>query len=95
LHGQLDTVGVSRKSKVQGREPISMHPDDAAARGVGAGDVVRVFNDHGALLAGVVLDEVLLPGVVRLSTGAWFDAPWSEPLPPVTAPDPPTFAAGS
>ena len=73
LHSQLDNAGVSRRSKVHDREPIAMHPTDAAARGVADGSVVRVFNDRGALLAGVVLTESLLPGVVQLSTGAWYD----------------------
>lgn len=73
LHGQLDAGATSRGSKVQGREPIRIHPSDAAARGIGAGDVVRVHNDRGACLAGAVLDEGLRTGVVQLSTGAWYD----------------------
>jgi biotin/methionine sulfoxide reductase len=73
LHSQLDGGATSQSSKVQGREPIRIHPDDAAARGVGDGDVVRVFNDRGACLAGVVIDDRLRPAVVQLSTGAWFD----------------------
>ncbi|WP_460494680.1 molybdopterin dinucleotide binding domain-containing protein [Dactylosporangium cerinum] len=39
---------------------------------------MRVFNDRGACLAGVVLDDGLRRGVVRLPTGAWFD-PVEEP----------------
>jgi biotin/methionine sulfoxide reductase len=58
---------------VHAREPIHLHPGDAAARGIADGDVVRVFNDRGACLAGAVLDEALLPGVAQLSTGAWYD----------------------
>ena len=73
LHSQLDGGATSQTSKVQGREPIRMHPTDAAARGLVDGDVVRVFNDRGACLAGVVVDERLRPDVVQLSTGAWFD----------------------
>ena len=73
LHSQLDIGAVSQGSKVQGREPIRMHPVDAAARGLVDGDVVRVFNDRGACLAGVVVDDRLRPDVVQLSTGAWFD----------------------
>ena len=73
LHSQLDGGAVSQASKVQGREPIRMHPADAAARGLADGDVVRVFNDRGACLAGVVVDERVRPEVVQLSTGAWFD----------------------
>jgi len=73
LHAQLDAGRVSRAAKVAGREPIAMHPGDAAARGLSAGDVVRVFNDRGACLAGLVLSDALRPGVVQLSTGAWYD----------------------
>ena len=50
-----------------------MHPTDAAARGLTTGDVVRVFNDRGACLAGEMLDDRVRPQVVQLSTGAWFD----------------------
>ena len=56
-----------------GREPIRLHPDDAAARGVADGDLVRGFNDRGAGLAGARLDAGLLPGVAVLATGAWWD----------------------
>ncbi|WP_420831917.1 molybdopterin-dependent oxidoreductase [Mycolicibacterium austroafricanum] len=73
LHSQLDGGATSQASKVAGREPVRMHPDDAAERGLAAGDVVRVFNDRGACLAGVVLDDRVRPRVVQLSTGAWFD----------------------
>ena len=50
-----------------------MHPHDGAARGIAAGDVVRVWNERGGCLAGVRLSEDLMPGVVQLSTGAWYD----------------------
>ena len=73
LHSQLDVGGRSQASKVAGREPVRIHPDDAAARGIRDGDVVRVFNDRGACLAGAVVGEGLRPGVVQLSTGAWYD----------------------
>ncbi|WP_169330744.1 molybdopterin-dependent oxidoreductase [Kineosphaera limosa] len=73
LHSQLDQGATSQASKVAGREPIRLHPADAAARGVADGDVVLVSNDRGACLAGVVLSQELRPGVVQLSTGAWYD----------------------
>lgn len=73
LHGQLDAGAASQATKVAGREPIRMHPADARARDLSGGDVVRVFNDRGACLAGVVLDDRVRPQVVQLSTGAWFD----------------------
>jgi biotin/methionine sulfoxide reductase len=73
LHSQLDPVGPSAASKVRGREVLSIGPADAAARGVNDGDIVKVFNDRGACLAAARITEGLLPGVVLLPTGAWFD----------------------
>jgi biotin/methionine sulfoxide reductase len=73
LHSQLDPAPVSRNSKVNGREPVIMHASDAAARGLAAGDVVRVFNDRGSFLAGLVIADYLTPGVVQIATGAWYD----------------------
>lgn len=79
LHAQLDMGAHSQGSKVAGREPLRIHPDDAAARGIRDGEVVRVWNDRGSCLAGAVVSEDVRPGVVQLSTGAWFD-PSSEEL---------------
>jgi biotin/methionine sulfoxide reductase len=73
LHSQYDNGGYSQDSKVQGREPIRLHPEDARARGIADGDVVRVFNDRGSCLAGAVLDANLRRSVVQLATGAWWD----------------------
>ena len=73
LHSQFDHGSVSRASKVAGREPVRLHPQDAALRNVRDGDVVRIFNDRGACLAGAVLSAAVRPGVVQLATGAWFD----------------------
>jgi biotin/methionine sulfoxide reductase len=69
LHSQLDFGATSLGSKVQGREPVRIHPQDAAARGIADGDVVRLYNDRGACLAGAVLSDAVRPGVVQLSTG--------------------------
>jgi biotin/methionine sulfoxide reductase len=73
LHSQMDGGPVSRASKVAGREAARINPADAARRGIGDGDVVRVFNARGACLAGAVLDAGVMPGVVVMATGAWFD----------------------
>src|SRR5262249_52766991 len=42
-------------------------------RGIADGDVVRVFNGRGACLAGAVVDPGVMPGVVVMATGSWFD----------------------
>ena len=73
LHSQLDVGATSQASKVRGREPIRLHPTDAAARGIADGEVVRVFNDRGSCLAGVIVSDAVRPGVAQLSTGAWYD----------------------
>ena len=73
LHSQLDPGAASRAGKVAGREPLRMHPADAAARRLVDGDVVRVRNGRGACLAGLVVTDAVRPGVVQLSTGAWYD----------------------
>jgi biotin/methionine sulfoxide reductase len=73
LHSQMDAGPVSTSGKVAGREAIAISPADAKARGIRDGDVVRVFNDRGACLAGAVVTDALGAGVVRLSCGAWYD----------------------
>lgn len=73
LHSQLDHGSVSRSGKIGGREPVVLHPDDAATRGIKDGDAVRVFNDRGACFCGARISAEIRPGVIQISTGAWFD----------------------
>lgn len=73
LHSQLDHSPHSTRAKIQGREPVWIHPLDAQARGISDGDIVRVHNDRGHCLAGAVVTEDIRPSVLKLSTGAWFD----------------------
>jgi len=73
LHSQLDCGKASTEAKVAGREGLLINPLDAAARRIVDGDVVRLFNDRGACLAGARLSESVRPGVVVLPTGAWYD----------------------
>ncbi len=73
LHSQWDHGETSLNGKVDGREQIGLTPKDAKARDLGAGDLVRVFNDRGACLASVTIRDDLIEGVVQLPTGAWWD----------------------
>jgi len=73
LHSQLDNGVLSRESKIAGREPIRINAKDARARSINNGDIVRVFNERGACLAGAIVTDAVRPGVVVLPTGAWFD----------------------
>ena len=73
LHSQLDFGPLSSSGKIKEREKISLHPDDAIERSLKQGDIVRVFNDRGALLAGVEISTAVRPRVVHMATGAWWD----------------------
>ena len=73
LHSQLDFGGHSDEGKKRGREVMTIHPKDAAARGIGEGDIVRLSNARGACLATATLSEGIREGVVQLPTGAWYD----------------------
>ena len=73
LHSQLCGT-VNRESyQIAGREPCWMNPADAEPRGLKDGDVVRVFNDRGQLLAGLKITDEIMPGVIRINEGGWFD----------------------
>ena len=73
LHGQLDNGLDSKQSKINNREPVLINSIDAKKRSIRNNDIVILYNDRGKVLAGAVLSEDVMPGVVVLSTGAWFD----------------------
>lgn len=73
LHSQLDHGAVSRADRIDGREPVLMHPDDAAARGLAQGQKVRIENLRGTCLSVVQASDEVMPGVVQIATGAWLD----------------------
>jgi len=73
LHAQLDFAINSREAKINGRTALSIHPRDAQTKGINNGDIVRVFNDRGACLAGAVVTDDTQPGVLILPTGSWYD----------------------
>ena len=73
LHSQLDPGATSVANKIRGREPMRLNPLDAEKRGISQNDIVRVFNDRGACLAGARITDDVREGVVELSTGAWYD----------------------
>jgi len=73
LHSQMDPGPVASAHKVAGREKLHIHPQDAAARGIRSGDLVRVHNARGACLAAAALDDNVRAGVLIMATGSWFD----------------------
>lgn len=93
LHSQLDHGGASMASKIRGREPIRIHPDDAAARELTDGDIVRVFNDRGACLA--LSNDSGTSSLAHGSTGQHVLVQierFTGELPPVRAHEPPRLA---
>lgn len=73
LHSQMCHTSLREKYAVQGREPILINTKDAKKLGVKSGDVVRVFNKRGQVLAGAVVSDDIMQGVVRLCEGGWYD----------------------
>lgn len=73
LHAQNDNGSVSRSTKIEGREPCTLHPDTAEAFRVAAGDVVLIENQRGGCLAGVTVSGDIRPDCIWLATGAWLD----------------------
>ena len=73
LHSQLNHTSLRELYAVAGREPLTLHPQDARARNIQDGDVVRVWNHRGQVLAGAVVDDGIKPGVICLHEGAWPD----------------------
>ncbi len=74
LHSQLDQTPTQlTQRKVKSRQVVWINPTDAAARGIRSGDVVRIYNDRGAVLAAAQVTGRVRPEVVRLPEGGWYD----------------------
>ena len=71
LHSQLVHAGPSAERMPDGREELSVHPQDAQRLGLGHGQLAKVFNARGNCVARVKITDHLMPGVVALPTGAW------------------------
>jgi trimethylamine-N-oxide reductase (cytochrome c) len=82
VHAQCDDITWTREAytgKVLGfdgykYEPCWINPNDAKARGIKDGDIVKVFNERGAVLCGARVFERVMPGVVSVDHGARADA---------------------
>lgn len=51
---------------------VMMHPKDAEARGIKAGDLVYVYNDAGCMRVPALITRRQIPGVVSIGEGAWY-----------------------
>jgi len=82
VHSQCDDITWTREvgtCKVLGKdgykyEPVWMHPTEAEKRSIEHGDIVKIFNERGIVLAGAYVTERLRPGVVYIDHGARSDA---------------------
>lgn len=73
LHSQLNNTSLRDKYAVSNREPIFINTKDAKDKGIKNGDIVRVYNKRGEILAGAVITDDIRRGVVRVDEGAWYD----------------------
>ena len=74
LHSQYNQCGsLTDIYNVGGREPVTINTEDARARNIKQGDVVRVFNDRSQVLAGAQVTDNIRPGVVTICEGGWYD----------------------
>jgi len=53
--------------------PIFISTEDAEARGIKHGDLVRVFNHRGQILCWANITERMMPGVAHVTYGEWVD----------------------
>ena len=81
VHAQCDDITWTRETptmKVTGPdgykyEPCWLHPSEAEKRGIKNGDIVKIFNERGVVLAGAYVTERLRPGVTYIDHGARHD----------------------
>ncbi|MBI2858484.1 MAG: molybdopterin-dependent oxidoreductase [Chloroflexi bacterium] len=54
-------------------QAVTVNPFDAAPRGIRQGDMVRIFNDRGEVVVPAWVTERIMPGIVDLPQGAWYN----------------------
>ena len=67
---QFDNIPWLRELEAQA---VLINSADAQARGISDGDMVRVFNDRGEMVIPAKVTERIMPGVVDVPHGAWYD----------------------
>lgn len=65
------TISSTFGQLVREKAVLEIHPRDAEARGIAAGDTVRVWNELGEVRVNARLSPDLRPGVVFLPKGLW------------------------
>ncbi|CAK7193058.1 Dimethyl sulfoxide/trimethylamine N-oxide reductase [Commensalibacter sp. Nvir] len=73
LHSQLCGTKLRENYTIGGREPCWINPKDAEARNLKEGDIARAYNDRGQILVGIKVTDNIMPGVIRINEGGWYD----------------------
>jgi trimethylamine-N-oxide reductase (cytochrome c) len=74
LHSQYNQcASLTDIYDVAGREPVTINSSDAKARDIKNGDVVRIFNGRGQILAGAIVTDDIRPSVISIWEGGWYD----------------------
>lgn len=73
LHSQQSNTSNRKRYAVAGREPVLINTEDAKELGIKQGDLVRVYNARGEILAGANVSDDIMRGVVQIFEGAWYD----------------------
>ena len=73
LHSQQSNTSNRKRYAVAGREPVLINTEDAKELGIKQGDMVRVYNARGEILAGANVSDDIMRGVVQIFEGAWYD----------------------
>jgi biotin/methionine sulfoxide reductase len=79
LHSQLDNGNYSKSHKRQGREPVLINPVDAEKLNIEDGEIVCLHNERGQCLAAATVTADVMPQVLFLWTGAWYDPDFEHP----------------
>lgn len=69
-HSQFENIPWLRELEPH---TIKINPVDAQTRGIKDGDLVMVFNDRGKMVIPAKVTERIMPGVVDIPQGAWYN----------------------
>lgn len=69
-HSQYDNIPWLRELQEQA---VIISSSDALERGINDGDMARVFNARGEMIIPVRVSERIMPGVVDIPQGAWYE----------------------
>ncbi len=70
VHSQFVNIPRVAKSDNQG---IWMSPAEAERRNIKNGDLIKIFNDRGAILGNANVTNGIMDGVIRAYNGGWYD----------------------